>query len=155
MKWVTRIKPHVDRCSSLWLIKNFVDSEAEFAFVPRDYVWKENEIPLVLPGAELTPQKGKTTFELIIQKYKIKDKITAKIIPRIVCLSKISLFRENGFFKITPNFKSFFFPNLQSKIMIAIACPNKSAKIKFAVVKGSKSNMGIKITTPIIPKHKE
>ena len=79
MKWVTRIKPHVDRCSSLWLIKKFVDSEAEFGFVPRDYAWKENEIPLVLPGAELTPQKGKTTFELIIQKYKIKDKIVHQI----------------------------------------------------------------------------
>ncbi len=79
MKWVTRTKPHVDRCSSLWLIKNFVDSEAEFAFVSRDYKWKENEIPLVLPGAELTPEKGKTTFELIIQKYGIKDKIVHQI----------------------------------------------------------------------------
>ena len=79
MKWVTRSKPHVDRCASLWLIKNFVDSEAEFAFVSRDYKWKENEIPLVLPGAELNPQKGKTTFELIIQKYEIKDKIVHQI----------------------------------------------------------------------------
>jgi len=79
MKWVTRSKPHVDRCSSLWLIKNFVDSEAEFAFVSRDYIWKENEIPLVLPGAELNPQKGKTTFELIIQKYEIKEKIVHQI----------------------------------------------------------------------------
>ena len=79
MNWVTRIKPHVDRCSSLWLIKNFVDSKAEFAFVSRDYKWKENEIPLVLPGAELNPQKGKTTFELIIQKYEIKDKIVHQI----------------------------------------------------------------------------
>jgi hypothetical protein len=79
MKWVTRSKPHVDRCSSLWLIKNYVDSEAEFAFVSRDYVWKENEIPLVLPGAELNPQIGKTTFELIIQKYEIKDKIVNQI----------------------------------------------------------------------------
>lgn len=79
MKWVTRIKPHVDRCSSLWLIKKYVDSEAEFAFVSRDYIWKENEIPLVLPGAELNPQKGKTTFELIIQKYDIKDKIVNQI----------------------------------------------------------------------------
>ena len=75
MKWVTRNRPHVDRCASLWLIKNFVDSEAEFAFVSRDYAWNENEIPLVLPGAELSPKEGKTTFELIIQKHEIKDKI--------------------------------------------------------------------------------
>ena len=79
MIWVTRSKPHVDRCSSLWLIKNFVDSEAEFAFVSRDYLWKENEIPLVLPGAELNPQMRKTTFELIVQKYEIKDEIVQQI----------------------------------------------------------------------------
>ncbi len=79
MKWVTRNKPHVDRCSSLWLIKNFVDSKAEFAFVSRDYIWQENEIPLVLPGAELNPQTGKTTFELIVQKYQIEDKIIHQI----------------------------------------------------------------------------
>ncbi|MBA7632679.1 Protein ChrB [subsurface metagenome] len=83
MKWVTRSKPHVDRCASLWLIKNFVDSEAEFAFVSRDYAWNENEIPLVLPGAELSPKKGKTTFELIIQKYEIKDKIIHQIAKMI------------------------------------------------------------------------
>ena len=79
MKWVTRSKPHVDRCSSLWLIKKYIDSEAEFAFVSRDYLWEENEIPLVLPGAELNPQMGKTTFEIIIQKYEIKDKIVLQI----------------------------------------------------------------------------
>ena len=79
MKWVTRSKPHVDRCASLWLIKKFVDSEAEFAFVSRDYAWNENEIPLVLPGAELSPKEGKTTFELIIQKHEIKDKIIDQI----------------------------------------------------------------------------
>jgi len=79
MKWVTRIKPHVDRCSSLWLIQKFVDSEAEVAFVPRDYQWTTNEIPLVLPGAELSPTEGKTTFELIIQKYQIKDPIIHQI----------------------------------------------------------------------------
>ncbi|MFX1496658.1 MAG: chromate resistance protein ChrB domain-containing protein [Promethearchaeota archaeon] len=76
---MTRNKPHVDRCASLWLIKNFVDSEAEFAFVPQDYIWQEDEIPIVLSGAELSPKKGKTTFELIIQKYKIKDKTIHEI----------------------------------------------------------------------------
>jgi len=83
MKWVTRNKPHVDRCASLWLIKKYVDSEAEIAFVPRDYKWTDNEIPLVLPGAELSPNEGKTTFELIIEKYHIKDPIIDQIAARI------------------------------------------------------------------------
>lgn len=79
MKWVTRIHPHVDRCASLWLIHKFVDEDAKVAFVPRDYQWTENEIPLVLSGVELRPKEGKTTFEVIIEKYQIKDPIIHQI----------------------------------------------------------------------------
>ncbi|MFX1255616.1 MAG: chromate resistance protein ChrB domain-containing protein [Promethearchaeota archaeon] len=79
MKWVTRVKPHVDRCASMWLIQKFVDPKAEFAFVPREYKWEDDEIPLVLPGAELSPKESKTAFELIIAKYQIADPIVHQI----------------------------------------------------------------------------
>ena len=36
MKWVTREHVHVDRVACPWLIKNFIDKDAEFFFVPRD-----------------------------------------------------------------------------------------------------------------------
>ncbi|MBA7513573.1 hypothetical protein ES705_05589 [subsurface metagenome] len=129
MNWVTRIKPHVDRCSSLWLIKNFVDSEAEFAFVSRDYVWKENEIPLVLPGAELNPQKGKTTFELIIQKYEIKDKIIhqiAAIIHDIEQAEESEMYNfpeSNGIFMVLRGIEPSS-PNDQETVNIAFTVMN-------------------------------
>jgi len=40
MLWVTRHEPHVDRCASIWLIKNFIDKDAVFEFISR-----ESEIP--------------------------------------------------------------------------------------------------------------
>jgi len=129
MNWVTRIKPHVDRCSSLWLIKNFVDSEAEFAFVSRDYVWKENEIPLVLPGAELNPQKGKTTFELIIQKYEIKDKIIHQIAAIIHDIEQAeeseiyNLPESNGIFMVLRGIEPSS-PNDQETVNIAFTVMN-------------------------------
>ena len=75
--------------------------------------------------------------------------------PKIKCLINCFLVNEKGFFKISPNFRSFFLPNLHKRIMIAIACPNKRAKMKLAVVKGSRSNRGMKITIPKIPKPRE
>ena len=38
MKWITRARPKVDRIACPWLIKRFVDPEAEFLFVPADHV---------------------------------------------------------------------------------------------------------------------
>ena len=57
MKWVTRDYVHLDRVACPWLIKRFIDKEAEFVFVP----WGEESkrpadaIPFALPGAELGP----------------------------------------------------------------------------------------------------
>jgi hypothetical protein len=39
MKWITREKVKVDRVARPWLIKNFIDAEAEFVFLPRDTDW--------------------------------------------------------------------------------------------------------------------
>ena len=56
MKWVTRDFVHLDRVASPWLIKRFVDRDAEFVFVP----WLEEDarppdaVPLALPGGELS-----------------------------------------------------------------------------------------------------
>jgi len=81
MKWITREKAKVDRIACPWLIKNFVDRNAEFLFVPKDKVIemskKENAIPFDTPGVELTHYKenGKefVSFDAIIKKYEVKD----------------------------------------------------------------------------------
>lgn len=58
MKWLTRERPKIDRIACPWLIKNFVDPEAEFIYVPKDIVFIEakrlNAIPYDTPGAEYT-----------------------------------------------------------------------------------------------------
>jgi len=71
----------VDRIACPWLIRKFVDADAEFMFVPADQVLdiarREGAIPFDTPGAELTHYKvGGTeyvTFDAIIKKYSISD----------------------------------------------------------------------------------
>jgi len=77
MKWVTREKVKVDRVACPWLIKRFIDPQAEFLFVPADKVMeiaeRENAIPFDAPGVELGHHEGKCSFEAIIAKYGIED----------------------------------------------------------------------------------
>ncbi len=79
MKWITREKARVDRIASPWLIKNFIDKEAEFIFMPQPRVLEaaENEkaISFDAPGAKFThAEDGKCTFEVLVEYYKIEDK---------------------------------------------------------------------------------
>lgn len=81
MKWVTREHAKVDRIACPWLIKKFVDPEAEFVFVPVDRVMQvakeEGAIPFDAPGAELTHYKEggeqRVSFDAIIRKHGLKD----------------------------------------------------------------------------------
>lgn len=84
MKWVTREKAKVDRIACPWLIKNFIDKEAEFLFVPEDQVLavakKENAISFDAPNAKFThTPDGKCTFEALIEHYKITDEAVLKL----------------------------------------------------------------------------
>ncbi|MGE5551318.1 MAG: chromate resistance protein ChrB domain-containing protein [Bacteroidota bacterium] len=78
MKWVTRSHVHVDRVACPWLISRFVDSEAEFSFVPKsrvDEVARETgAVPFDAPGTELGHHDGKCSFETIIARYGLTDK---------------------------------------------------------------------------------
>jgi len=77
MKWLTRERVKVDRVACPWLIKKFVDPQAEFLFVPADQVQavakREGAIPFDVPDAELGHYNGKCSFEAIIRKYGIND----------------------------------------------------------------------------------
>jgi len=80
MLWVTREKPHVDRCASAWLIKRFIDRKAVFGFVERNGEIPEGAIGFTLPKAEINPVEGeKTTFDALIEKYEVKDAMVVKI----------------------------------------------------------------------------
>ncbi|MEM3578382.1 MAG: chromate resistance protein [Candidatus Bathyarchaeia archaeon] len=86
MKWVTRQHVHVDRTACPWLIKKFVDTKAEFIFVPvekiEETVKKEKAIPYDAPGVELGHHGDKCSFDAIVEKYNIKD-------PAVLELAKI------------------------------------------------------------------
>jgi hypothetical protein len=86
MKWITREKVKVDRVACPWLIRKFVDTGAEFLFVPPEKVMaeakQEGAIPFDVPGVELGHHEGKCSFEAIIAKYQIAD-------PAIGLLAKI------------------------------------------------------------------
>jgi hypothetical protein len=86
MKWVTKEKVKVDRVACPWLIKKFVDADAQFLFVPKDRVMdvaaSEEATPFDMPGVELGHREGRCSFETIVEKYNIQD-------PAIHVLAKI------------------------------------------------------------------
>jgi hypothetical protein len=77
MKWITRSHVHVDRVACPWLIKRFVDSRAEFLFVPASRVAatakETGAVPFDAQGVELGHRDGKCSFETIVEAYGLKD----------------------------------------------------------------------------------
>lgn len=82
MRWVTREHVKVDRVACPWLIKHFIDQNAEFVFVPADKIQETEGIPFDASGVELGHHEGKCSFEAIIKKYNIVD-------PGVLELAKI------------------------------------------------------------------
>lgn len=70
MKWITRENAKVDRMACPWLIRRFVDPDAEFLFVPRSEVealaQQTGAIPFDAPGAKLGHVAGRCSFESIL-----------------------------------------------------------------------------------------
>ena len=77
MKWVTRERPKTDRIACPWLIKNFIDPEAEFLYVPADQVLdvaeREGAHSYDAPDAEYTHRDGLCSFEVLVEEYKLDD----------------------------------------------------------------------------------
>lgn len=77
MKWITREKVKVDRVACPWLIKRFIDPEAEFIFVPPDRVLAEAEqlgaTPFDTPGAKLNHRGELVTFEAMLDDYSVRS----------------------------------------------------------------------------------
>jgi AraC-like DNA-binding protein len=77
MKWITRENPKIDRIACPWLIKKFVDPEAEFLYVPFAEVKQKAQdldaIPFDIPDVEFTHYRDECTFDYIVRKYKIAD----------------------------------------------------------------------------------
>ena len=81
MKWVTRHRVKVDRVACPWLIRKFIDPDAEIVYVPRDqvleYAEREGATSFDAPGAKYTHRGNKCSFETLIDEYKIDDSAIA------------------------------------------------------------------------------
>ena len=88
MKWITREHVKVDRVACPWLIKKFVDPQAEFLFVPADQVMavaeREGAIPYDVKGVELGHHGQECSFEAIVKKYKLTDNAALVLLGKIV-----------------------------------------------------------------------
>jgi hypothetical protein len=87
MKWVTREGAKTDRVACPWLIKKFIDTGAEFLFVPKDQVLevarREAGKSFDCPGADYTHCDGKCSFEVLIQDNRLQDP-ALQMLARIV-----------------------------------------------------------------------
>ena len=87
MKWITRERPKIDRIACPWLIKRFIDKDAEIIYAPFDEVnklaKKLNAVPFDIPGVEFTHYDDQCTFDYFIKKYKITDPAIHKMAPII------------------------------------------------------------------------
>jgi len=85
MKWITREKPKIDRIACPWLIKRFIDPDAEIIYVPFLEVLTKaaelNATPFDVPDVEFTHYNDQCTFDYVIKKFEIKDTAVLRIAP--------------------------------------------------------------------------
>ena len=83
MKWITRERPKIDRIACPWLIKNFVDKDAEFIYVPKEQVFEKakelDAIPYDIPGTEYSHYGDECTFDYIVKKHQLADDAVRQI----------------------------------------------------------------------------
>jgi hypothetical protein len=77
MKWVTRERPKIDRLACPWLIRRFIDHDAEFLYVPTPTVLetaqRESATPFDVPDVELTHDGPFCSFDAFLKKYQLTD----------------------------------------------------------------------------------
>lgn len=98
MKWVTREHVHVDRVACPWLIKNFIDKDAEFIFVSRDTdpLTILEGIPFDMKGVELGHHGEECSFDAIIKKYNLSNDLALVKLQEIVRLADTDRGNENA-----------------------------------------------------------
>lgn len=94
MKWITRDNANVDRIACPWLIKRFVDPQAEFLYVPADQVMSEaerqNATPYDVANAELGHVDGRCSFDSIILKHNLTGDAALMELAKVVHAADVS-----------------------------------------------------------------
>lgn len=88
MEWVTRDHPHTDRIACPWLIRRFIDHEAEIVYVPRDevlaYAERTGAVSFDAPGARYTHRDGLCSFEVLIEEYHLGADPALALMAKVV-----------------------------------------------------------------------
>jgi hypothetical protein len=94
VKWVTRERPKTDRIACPWLIRRFIDQDAEFVYVPQDQVLSfsrdEGARSFDAQGAEFTHRDDQCTFEVLIDEFALGDDPALARLAKIVHAADIS-----------------------------------------------------------------
>ena len=75
MRWATREGCHVDRAACAWLLRRFVDEDAEFVFVEDPADVPADATPFDMRGVELSHHGGDCSFETILRRYELQDPV--------------------------------------------------------------------------------
>ena len=98
MKWVTREHPKTDRIACPWLIRKFIDPDAEIVYVPSEQVLtfaeREGAISFDAKGARYTHRDGLCSFEVLIADYQLGGDPALALMARIVHGADVSEDRE-------------------------------------------------------------
>jgi hypothetical protein len=98
MKWVTREHPKTDRIACPWLIRKFIDPDAEIIYVPRDEVLdfaaREGATSFDAPGATFTHRDGMCSFEVLIDEYQLGGDPALTVMARVVHGADVSEDRD-------------------------------------------------------------
>jgi hypothetical protein len=88
MKWVTREHPKTDRIACPWLIRKFIDPDAEIVYVARDevlsYAEREGAMSFDAPGARYTHRGGRCSFEVLIEDHDLGGDPALALMARVV-----------------------------------------------------------------------
>jgi hypothetical protein len=83
MRWATREHCHVDRAACAWLVRRFIDHDAEFVFVGDPADVPRDATPFDMRGVELSHHGGDCSFETFLRRYELDDPVLWEI-ARIV-----------------------------------------------------------------------
>jgi hypothetical protein len=75
VRWATRPSCHVDRAACAWLLRRFVDPDAEFMFVEDPADVPPDATPFDMRGVDLSHHEGDCTFETILRGYSLEDPV--------------------------------------------------------------------------------
>jgi hypothetical protein len=83
MKWITRERPKIDRIACPWLIKRFIDSQADILFVAKEDVLIKAEqidgVPFDIPNVEYSHYGDECTFDYFLKKHQLLDPALQRI----------------------------------------------------------------------------